>query len=266
MTRVATSDGWVTTRRHGPADGPVVLGLHGVGSSQDHLAEAVVPPLRRQGWTVVTADLRGHGGASPVVDPAGHVLDRQVDDVARLVETTGAVAAVGVSLGGHAVVAAAARGRVRVDRVAAALPAWTGRAVPGVGPHAAVAAEVAAVGVAGMHRRLEGEPGMRPWLRRVLLRDLPASDPASLRAALVALDGGLAPTAAELSSLAVPLGLVGWPDDPGHPLAVAEQWAALAPRAVLRTTTLDAPDDDPAALGAALADVLGAPQGRPGGD
>jgi alpha-beta hydrolase superfamily lysophospholipase len=244
----------------GAVDRPLVLVLHGVGSSRTHLHEAVVPPLLASGWRVATADLRGHGDGSPVADPSHHGLDRQVADVAALVATLAPVALVGVSLGGHAAVAAVARGAAPgVRRVVAALPAWTGRAVPGVGPHAAVATEVRAHGVAGMLARLGVEEGLRPWLRRVLLRDLAVHDPDSLAAALVALDGGLAPTAAEIGRLGVPLGVVGWPDDPGHPLAVAEAWAAAAATGHLAELTLDDPDREPAALGARIGLLLGAP-------
>ncbi len=124
----------------------------------------------------------------------------------------------GVSLGGQAAVGAAAA-QVPCDAVLACLPAWSGRAVPGEGPHAAVAAEVASVGVAGMLARFRADTTMVPWLREVLLRDWAAHDPASLAAALTALDGGQAPTGTELADLPVPLAVVGWPDDPGHPLA-----------------------------------------------
>ena len=48
------------------------------------------------------------------------------------------------------------------------------------------------------------------------------------------------------------------PDDPIHPLAVAQQWAAAAPRAALRTVTLEQFGADPAALGAACLDALAA--------
>ncbi len=258
--RVTSTDGAVlSTRFHGDLRAPRLLLQHGVGSSCTYLAEHVAPPLVTAGWCVVTADLRGHGAASAVRDPAHHVLDRHVADVAALAAVVGPVAVGGVSAGGHAAVAAVARGAVAVDRVVAALPAWTGRAVPGEGPHAAVAAEVRGHGVAGMVTRLRTEPGLAPWLRRVLVRDLAAGDTASVEAALVALDGGLAPTLAELRSVAVPLGIVGWPDDPGHPLEVAQQWAAAAPAGSLVTTSVDATTGNQFALGDAMLDALGTP-------
>ena len=258
-TVVALHDGLLQVRTLGPSAAPAVLALHGVGSSTTYLAEAVAPPLLAAGWRVLLVPLRGHVGATALRDPAAHVLDRHVDDLARVGEALRPVAAVGVSLGAHAVVAAAARGWLEVAVAVAALPAWAGRAVPGEGPHAATAAEVALHGVAGMLERLRDEQGLRPWLRRVLLRDLAAHDAASLRAALVALDGGLAPTGIELGELRCRLGVVGWADDPGHPLAVARQWAAAAPHARLAELSLDDPDADRTALGRVVSGLLGVP-------
>ncbi len=258
--RVTSADGAVlSTRFHGDPAAPRLLLQHGVGSSCTYLAEHVAPPLVTAGWCVVTADLRGHGAASAVRQPALHVLDRLVADVGALAAVVGPRVVGGVSAGGHAAVAAVARGVVAVERVVAALPAWTGRAVPGEGPHAAVAAEVAEHGVAGMVARLREEPGIEPWLRRVLVRDLAAGDTPSVEAALLALDGGLAPTLAEVRSVDVPFGVVGWPDDPGHPLEVAQQWAAAAPHGELVTTTIGATTDDQFALGDAMLAALGTP-------
>ena len=68
--------------------------------------------------------------------------------------------------------------------------------------------------------------------------------------------------AAELEGLAVPMGVAAATDDPVHPVEVGIEWVAAAPRAALRTVTLDEMGTDPAVLGAAclaaLADVVAA--------
>ncbi len=259
--RVTSRDGAVlSTRLHGALSAPRLLLQHGVGSSCTYLDEAVAPSLVTAGWCVVVADLRGHGAASPVSEVERHHLDRYVEDVAALAAAVGAVTVGGVSAGAHAAVAAVARGAVEAIRVLAVLPAWTGQQPAGEGPHAAVAAEVRRVGVTGMVARLREEPGILPWLRRVLVRDMAAGDHASVEAALLALDGGQAPTRDAVASLPCPLAVVGWPGDPGHPLAVAEDWTeAAAPDATLVTTSLEAPDEDQFALGRAAAAALGPP-------
>ncbi len=214
------------------ADAPAFVVAHGVGSTSRFVREAFAGPVTAAGYRLVSYDLRGHGASTPLSDPADHAFDHHVADLDAVVAATGAVLVGGVSLGGHAAVAWTAARRTP-HAVVACLPAWTGRAVPGEGPHAVVAEEVAGIGVVGMLARFQTDRAMEPWLRDVLLRDWREHDPDSLEAALVALDGGLAPTEAELRRLPTPLGLVAWPDDPGHPLAVAREWAAWAPRAAL---------------------------------
>lgn len=255
---VATDDG---ARLHatewGPDGAPAVLLLHGVGSSSQFLTEAFATPLAQSGWRLVAADLRGHGDSTPLHDPAAHAHGCHVADVAALVGRFAPQVVGGVSLGGHAAVGAASAG-VPCRAVVACLPAWTGRAVPGEGPHAAVAEEVRRVGVATMIDRFRGDTALVPWLREVLVRDWSRHEAASLAAALVALDGGLAPTTRELAALPVPLALVAWPDDPGHPLAVARSWEWAAPRSHLQQLSLDDVQADRTALGRAAVDALGA--------
>jgi pimeloyl-ACP methyl ester carboxylesterase len=67
----------------------------------------------------------------------------------------------------------------------------------------------------------------------------------------------VAPTRKQLQRLAVPMGVAAATDDPIHPLEVGLEWAAAAPRAALRTVTLDQIGADPAALGAACLAALG---------
>lgn len=240
---------------HVDVDGPAVVVAHGVGSSSRFVVDAFGRPLADAGWRLVAYDLRGHGRSTPVTDPAAHRLDAHVADLHRVATEVGAEAVGGVSLGGHAAVALAGE-RPGYRAVLACLPAWTGRAVPGEGPHAAVAAAVRHRGVAELIEGFPDDPALPGWLRTVLIRDWSACDPDSLAAALVALDGGLAPTEAALRSLPVPLAVVAWPDDPGHPLEVAEAWAGWAPRATLETLTLGALEGDLEAFGRAAVRAL----------
>lgn len=247
----------LATGSHGDPDAPVFLLLHGVGSSSRFLEEAFAGPVVTAGWRLVTVDLRGHGGSSPVRDPAGHGHARHVADVGALAERFAPTVVGGVSLGGHAAVGAAVAG-LSCRAVLACLPAWSGRAVPGEGPHAAVADEVRRVGVPAMVERFRRDTEMLPWLREVLVRDWTSHDATSLAAALQALDGGLAPTTAELGTLPTPLGLVAWPDDPGHPLDVARSWARTAPHAHLQQLTLQDMEVERSALGRAAVAALDA--------
>lgn len=257
--RACTVDGAdgveLTVHEHGDPAVPGILLVHGAGSSTTFLEEALAPPLAAAGWRVVAAPLRGHAGSTPVTDAAGHAHDRLVADVVAVARASGVEAVGGVSRGAHAAVGAVVDG-LAVRAVVACLPAWTGRAVPGEGPHAAVAAEVRHAGIAAMIERVREDRGMVPWLREVLLRDWARHDPGSLAAALLALDGGAAPTGAQLAALRAPLAVVGWPDDPGHPLAVARDWASAVPHGALRTTSLAAVQRDRTALGRTAVSAL----------
>jgi pimeloyl-ACP methyl ester carboxylesterase len=228
---------------------------HGAGSSARFVVAAFAEPVLAAGARLVTYDLRGHGASDPAPDPADHHLDRQVEDLLALADAIpGPVEVVGgVSLGAHAAVRAVARdaGTRLVDVVVAfaCLPAWTGPSTAGAGPHAANAGEVRRVGVAAVIDRLRTTAGLPPWLRTTLLTDYPRHDPASLAATLEALDGGEAPGEDELRTLPVPLAVVGWADDPGHPLTVAERWAGLASPSTVGRLALGDLDGDLAALG-----------------
>jgi pimeloyl-ACP methyl ester carboxylesterase len=213
----------------GPADAPAWVLAPGAGSSARFVLEAFAGPVVRTGSRLLTYDLRGHGASSPARETRAHHLDVHAADLATVagcidgdVEVVG-----GISLGAHAAVRAVSDG-LRCAVVLACLPAWTGRVAPGEGPHAAIANRISGLGVAGHLAAIRADPGLPGWLRRALLTDGARHDPASFAAVLTSLDGGLAPTAEELAALPVPLAVVGWPDDPGHPLEVAERWAATA--------------------------------------
>lgn len=248
------ADGELNVVDTGGDGAPIVL-AHGVGSSARFIVDAFGPPLAEAGWRVVAFDLRGHGDSGPAPDASHHRLATHAADLAAVAGSYGALAVGGVSLGAHAAVAAAATGRW--EPVLACLPAWTGRAVPGEGSHAAVAAAIDRVGIAGMVQGFERDETLEPWLRGVLVRDWRRADEVSLATALGALDGGLAPTEAELRCFPAPLAVVAWPGDPGHPLSVAQDWCSWAPRSALETLDIADLNGDLEALGRAAVAALG---------
>ena len=54
----------------------------------------------------------------------------------------------------------------------------------------------------------------------------------------------------------MPMGVAAATDDPVHPVEVGFEWVSAAPRAALRTVTLDEMGADPAVLGAACVAAL----------
>lgn len=256
------SAGQLAIYERGPSDAPAVVLAHGAGSSARFVDEACGPALLGAGWRLITYDLRGHGASAPARRVADHHLDVHARDLARVVAgVRGEVVAVGgISLGAHAAVRAVewlgmpdrsaagpgphgSTALSRLGGVLALLPAWTGQATAGTGPHAAVAARAAELGPDGLVAGYRADLSMPRWLRETLIRDHARHDPESLVAALAALDGGEAPSREELAALPVPLGVLGWPDDPGHPEDVAIEWASLprcARRGSLHLTDLEA--------------------------
>ncbi|MDF2826376.1 MAG: hypothetical protein K0R68_3784 [Mycobacterium sp.] len=143
----------------------------------------------------------------------------------------------------------------RVVAVLAALPAWTGP--PDTAPAAQAArysaSELRRDGlVAATSRMRESSP---TWLADELTRSWVGQWP-ELPDAMEEAAGYVAPTSRQFETLSAPMGVVSATDDPIHPLEVGVEWVAAAPRAALRTVTLDAFGHDPAVLGAACMAAL----------
>lgn len=238
---------------------PVAVIAHGVGSSAEFIVEAFAAPVMSAGYRLVTFDLRGHGDSDPARSPDEHDLDLHVRDLEAVATGARARIAGGVSLGAHAAAVWASHARPDLDGLLLCLPAWTGRADPGTGPHAVVAEEIATRGVAASLERAVADPATPRWIAALLHRDWRRADEDSLRAALIALDGGRAPTQGELAAVDAPAGVVGWDGDPGHPLGEARRWAGALGRGHLVTTSMQRVGEEPAALGsAAVRALLGA--------
>ncbi|MBP8306778.1 MAG: alpha/beta fold hydrolase [Burkholderiaceae bacterium] len=81
--------------------GPVVLLSHGY-SATSQMWRGQIAALSKD-HTLVTWDMRGHGGSDSPDDPARYSAEATVDDMAALLDTVGAERAVigGLSLGGY---------------------------------------------------------------------------------------------------------------------------------------------------------------------
>lgn len=233
-----------------PAPGgaaPTVVVLPGSGSDDVFVRRAFGPVARALGWRLVSpAPAAGRGVVS------GY---RSALDAAAAARRAAAPLLVGgISLGAHVAARwAAERGPDGPDGLLLALPAWTGAPV-GPPPAAAAARATAAVarraGVAGAIAAARG--GAPRWLADELARAWTGYGD-GLADALEEAAAEPGPAPAALRGLAVPVGLAALPDDPVHPLAVADEWRGLLPRAALCTTTLAAVGADPGALGRAAA-------------
>lgn len=220
--------------------------LPGTGSDDDYVHRAFSGPLRA-------------GGALLVAPPPQP--DRLIDGYVSALDAAarrGPIAVGGVSIGAAVAAGWALAHPDDTVAVLAALPAWAG--APGTAPAALAArhsaAQLRADGLAVTTGQMRASSP--PWLADELTRSWRAQWP-DLPGAMEEAAAYVAPTCAELGRLTAPLGVAAAVDDPIHPLQVGVQWASAAPRAALRTVTLDQIGADCAALGAAclaaLADV-----------
>jgi pimeloyl-ACP methyl ester carboxylesterase len=223
--------------------GATAVLLPGTGSDDDYVHRVFSPTLLRLGVSVVT----------PTPQP-NRLLDAYVDDLDAAARG-GPVLVGGVSIGAAVAAAWALRRPAAALGVLAALPAWSGS------PEGAAAALTARHTAAlllrdGLGATIAGMRASSPaWLADELTRSWVGQWPA-LPDAMLAASTFVAPTGAELETLAVPMGLAAATDDPVHPVEVALEWLSAAPRAALRTVTLDAMGADPTVLGDACVAAL----------
>ncbi|MFI5498779.1 alpha/beta fold hydrolase [Nocardia asteroides] len=214
-----------------------VVALPGTGSDADFAARAFGPAAA------------AHGLAFQAVEPDPQAVIASCTAALDAAAARGPVLAAGISLGAAIALDWAAERPAAVVGVITALPAWTG-------PETAACPAALSASVTAEQLRADG-------LEAVLAR-MRASSPAWLADALTqswrgqwphlprALDEAAAyawPTLAQLAGTRVPVAVVGASDDPVHPIAVAEEWAATLPHAGLRRVTLGALGADPAVLG-----------------
>jgi pimeloyl-ACP methyl ester carboxylesterase len=217
--------------------------LPGTGSDDDYVYRAFAVALHDAGAVVVAP--------APQPDRLIDGYIAELDNAARL----GAIAVGGVSIGAAVAVNWALANPARALAVLAALPPWTGS------PEAAPAAQAARYSADVLRRDglVSATSQMRasspPWLADELTRSWAGQWP-SLPDAMEAASRYVSPTGAELGRLTVPMGVAAASDDPVHPLEVGLEWVAAAPRAALRTVTLDDMGVDPSVLGAACLAAL----------
>jgi pimeloyl-ACP methyl ester carboxylesterase len=217
--------------------------LPGTGSDDDYVYRAFSHPLRAVGATLVAPPPR----PDRLID--GYLS--ALDDAAR----DGPIGVGGVSIGAAVAAAWALAHPDRAVAVLAALPAWAG--APGTAPAALAArysaSQLRADGLAATTTQMRASSP--PWLADELARSWRAQWP-QLPDAMEEAAEYVAPSCADLTGLATPLAVAAAVDDPIHPLQVGLDWVTAAPRAALRTVTLDQLGADPAALGAACLAAL----------
>lgn len=120
---VALTDGFTHYAWEGPADGPVVVLIHGF-STPMYNWDRTVPALAAAGFRVLRYDLFGRGFSDrPAVDYDRDLFDRQLVELTAALKIEGPVPLVGLSMGGAVAAIFAARHPERVNRLALIAPA-----------------------------------------------------------------------------------------------------------------------------------------------
>ncbi|HYO02030.1 MAG TPA: alpha/beta hydrolase [Mycobacterium sp.] len=223
--------------------GVTVVLLPGTGSDDDYVYRAFSAALHDVGAIVMTT------APEPPQLVTGYL--HALDNAARL----GPIAVGGISIGAAVATSWALAHPAKALAVLAGLPAWTG--APDVAAAALAARYSAQVlrrdGLASAISQMRASSP--PWLGDELTRSWVGQWP-GLPDAMDTAAGYVAPTRQELETLAAPIGVAAAIDDPVHPVEVAIEWVAAAPRAALHTFTLDELGADPGVLGEACVDAV----------
>lgn len=225
-----------------PGPPTALIALPGTGSDADYVRRAFGPAASSLNVELIAPE--------PTADlVAGHrqALDAAAAAHARILVggvSIGAAIALGWALAPDAAPACAG--------VFAALPAWSG--APSGSVAAASARQTArALTDDGLAAASAAMSASSPdWLAAELTRSWRRLYPDLIRQLRDAAELH-APEPAEISALAVPLSVVAATDDPLHPVTVARDWCAAAPRAILTEVTLHAWGRDPSLLGRSCA-------------
>ena len=233
--------GPVTLAGEASGTGPAVLLLHGLTATRRYVVHGS-RAIERAGHRVIAFDARGHGGSSPAGGPPDYTYDELVADALAVLDAEGVdrAALVGQSMGSATAVALALRHPERVSALVVVTPAHLGRPSRDLERWDAMADGLLRGGPDGFLAAIEPLTISERWretTRSVIRQRLARhAHPAAVADALrgiprTAAFDGLEP----LERLAVPTLIVGSRDEvnPGHPLAVAQEYADRVPGARL---------------------------------
>lgn len=221
--------------------GPLTVVAHGMGDDRWALEGAGLvdwSPLVAAGRRVVRYDARGHGRSTGRAVPEDYRWEALADDLLALLDVLSPdrpVRAVGASMGSATLLLAALAAPERFERLVLTCPptAWSTRAQQ-ADLYRQGADLVEQRGVEAFERAQASRP------RQGLFRDLP-DQPQPLRVSGALLPSVLRGAALSdlpdepLRAIRLPVLVLSWHDDPGHPVATGERLVELIDGAELVT-------------------------------
>jgi 3-oxoadipate enol-lactonase len=225
-------------------EGPPIVLCHGITATRHSVIHGS-RRLERAGHTVIGYDARGHGESDPAPPGAGYGYPELRGDLAAVIESQtggGPVLLAGHSMGAHTAVGFALEDPGRVSGLVVIGPAYDGKIEDdSLRYWDGLAAALEADGIDGFVAYIDRVQGIDARWRDSVLRFTRERmerhrHPAALVAALREVPRSR-PFGAmvELESLTVPTLIVASHDaaDPGHPYAIAAEYAARIPGARL---------------------------------
>jgi 3-oxoadipate enol-lactonase len=224
--------------------GPAVVLLHGLTATRRYVLMGS-RLLERSGYEVVAYDARGHGHSAPAGEPSAYGYEHLAGDLLAVLDALGLERAIlaGASMGAHTALRVALTAPARVTALGLITPAYEPSAALAArdgDSWQALAAGLRQGGVEGFVRAYDFSAVPERWretVERVIRQRLAAHDhPQAVADALEVVPRSRPfATMAELAAVELPVVVVGSRDaaDPGHPLALAERYAAALPGAQL---------------------------------
>ncbi|MFI5008729.1 MAG: alpha/beta fold hydrolase [Solirubrobacterales bacterium] len=222
-------------------EGPPVVLLHGLTATRRYVVMGS-RTLERSGYRTIAYDARGHGRSSPAPNPGAYDYAQLADDLETVLDELEVERAVlaGASMGAHTALRFALLHPERVAGVGLVTPAFDPRAHDSTA-YNALAEGLRTEGVEGFVRAYDFSsvpPAWRETVEKVVRQRLSLHEhPEAVADAMEVMPRSRPfEDMRELARIAVPTVVVASRDevDPGHPLALAEDYARSIPGAKLR--------------------------------
>jgi pimeloyl-ACP methyl ester carboxylesterase len=230
----------VTLSGEEAGEGPPVVLLHGLTATRRYVVMGS-RLLERGGYRVIAYDARGHGRSTPAPTREGYGYEQLSADLLAVLDALGLprVLLAGASMGAHTALRLALGHPERVAALALVTPAYDPAApIPAAEGRDALAEGLRRGGVEGFLAAYDLDPVPERWretVRTVIRQRLALHEhPEAVADALEVVPRSRPfERLGELAKIAVPTVVVGSRDeiDPGHPLAVAEEYAGAIPGA-----------------------------------
>jgi len=221
-------------------DGPPLVAAHGLSGTRNITRRQLESLASR--YRIIAYDQRGHGDSTPVTNPSLYNPDRMAEDMRAVMDAFSIDKAIvqGESMGAATTLLFALKYPHRVNALLMTGPAFSEVPNPEIPSLHNMALEIAQYGL-GEYLRLSAERMRENWgaPEEVIetVREMQSSHQEnSLVTALDTVkDWIIFDDLSEISQLTMPICMIAWPNDPLHPIELAQRMATYLPHAVLET-------------------------------